>query len=746
MCPDIEVQKVGNGTIDAGGDAVFTITVTNHGPAEAKDVTLSDQLPAGSWTLGGADAGDCAISATNLLTCDFGDLADDATRTITLTLETTADDCGDILNTVTVSASNEPENDQFPNTDNDTIIVQCPDLIVEKSGNGPISAGELATFTITVTNLGPGAAANATLTDQLGSGDWTLGGADAADCDISDTNLLTCDFGTIDAQDSRTFTVSKTSDAGDCDAIPNDVSVAASNEADEDTGNNDADASIVVNCPDVTVEKSGNGPISAGEVATFTITVTNLGPGEAFDVTLTDDLPAGTWTLGGANADDCSIDDSGDPDVLSCDFGDLGVDAQRSITLSRETVAADCGTIPNTAVVAASNEDAEDSGNNESSATIVVDCPEIVITKTADDPIVNAGDQIGFTVTVTNTGDGSAFNVQITDPLPAGLTWAISPASPGWTLVGDDLSFGPATLASDAETSVHVIATTTAADCGTIPNVASLTFNGGSGSDDAEVVVNCPDLTVVKSGNGPLVNGQTATFFITLTNDGPGDAYDVTLSDQLPAGSWTLAGPDAADCEISGSNLLTCDFGTVEAPGEGSENTRTITVSKTTDATDCGTIPNTVTVAGSNEAAEDTANNTDDAAIDVRCPNLTIDKSNDAPLETLELPDGSTADLPTADEGETVTYTLEYTLVNGPVTLGVITDVLPIGVTYVDESATRQRQHGVHLPELRRRHPNAHLDGRHRVRQRHGDLPGDGRRRCLGARAAARERRNDRLG
>ena len=136
------------------------------------------------------------------------------------------------------------------------------------------------------------------------------------------------------------------------------MTVAATNEPTGADGDNTSAATIVVNCPDLLVEKSGNGPISAGENAVFTITVTNLGPGLAFDATLEDELPAGiVWTVGGADADDCSIDDSGDPDVLGCDFGQLDVDeTSRTVTLTGETEAADCGTIPNLASVAASNE------------------------------------------------------------------------------------------------------------------------------------------------------------------------------------------------------------------------------------------------------------------------------------------------------------------------------------------------------------------------------------------------------
>ena len=675
LCPDIEVEKTGNGTIDAGGNAVFTIKVTNHGPGEAKGVTLADQLPAGTWILGGANGDDCAISASNLLSCDFGSIGDDGTRTITVTLTTTADDCGSILNTVTVSATNEPANDQFPNTDNDTIVVQCPDLTVAKTGNGPISAGETATFTITVTNLGPGAAADATLSDQLPAGAWTLGGADAADCAIDASNLLTCDFGTIDApgqgaDNIRVITVSKTSDAGDCDSIPNAVTVGASNEAGEDTDDNDDNATIVVNCPDIQVVKDGNGPISAGEGAIFTITVTNLGPGTAFDVELTDELPAGTiWTLGGANAVSCSIDDTVNPDLLSCDFGTLVDDASRTITLTGETDAGDCGSIPNLAAATASNESDDDLENNDDDATIVVNCPLIVITKSADAPVVSAGDQIGFTVTVTNTGAGTAFGVTVTDTLPGDMSWAISPASTGWTITAGVLSFGPAPLAGGTSTSVHIIATTDATDCGLVPNTAFLQYSGGSGSDDSEITVECPDITIGKTAaNSPIVAGAVASYTITVVNklgDGIGIARDVTVDDDLPAGvTWS---EDSEDCTIVAGHLH-CDFGDLD-PGDSAS----VTVSGTTSTANCGNLPNLASTEASNEAEEDTDDNSDDATIIVRCPEIEIDKTANDDL---------------VEPNQTVTFTIKVFVADGPVTAAVVTDVLPVGQTYVANSQT----------------------------------------------------------
>jgi uncharacterized repeat protein (TIGR01451 family) len=83
---------------------------------------------------------------------------------------------------------------------------------------------------------------------------------------------------------------------------------------------------------------------------------------------------------------------------------------------------------------------------------------------------------------------------------------------------------------------------------------------------------------------------------------------------------------------------------------------------------------------------------TDDAVVEILVHGLVISKSNDAPIESLELPDGTTANLPTAEEGSTVTFTLHYTFSGAPVTNGVITDVLPVGLTYVAGSATNSAE------------------------------------------------------
>ena len=63
-------------------------------------------------------------------------------------------------------------------------------------------------------------------------------------------------------------------------------------------------------------------------------------------------------------------------------------------------------------------------------------------------------------------------------------------------------------------------------------------------------------------------------------------------------------------------------------------------------------------------------------------PVLGVQKSNDAP----------SAAAGGVQEGDSVTYTLDYTVANGPVHNGIITDVLPAGVTYMTGSASSDAQ------------------------------------------------------
>src|SRR5439155_310570 len=187
--------------------------------------TLTDVLPnAGhTWTVGGADAASCSISA-GTLTCSFGTMAPGSTKTITLTTTTTAADCANGLsNTATVSADVDtvPANNSSGAV---LVTVNCPDVSVEKNAvSSPLTAGTSASFTVTVTAGGTGASTGVTLTDTLpgpATRSWVVAG-DTTGCTPSTSPVaggttLTCSYGTMAAGTTKTITLTTTASRDDC--------------------------------------------------------------------------------------------------------------------------------------------------------------------------------------------------------------------------------------------------------------------------------------------------------------------------------------------------------------------------------------------------------------------------------------------------------------------------------------------------------------------------------------------------
>src|SRR3954454_4527081 len=620
QCASIDIEKVADAPSVSAGDAIgFLVTVTRNGPGEAKGVPLTEPMPthAGtSWTInGGTAAAQCAITA-GTLTCNLGDLASGQVRTVHITSPTTKATVADspVVNTAHVTTTNDGSDD-----DTDQVVVLGASIDIEKVADAPsVSAGDAIGFLITVTSNGPGEAKGVTVTDPMPTDagtSWTInGGTAAAQCAIT-AGTLTCNLGDLASGQVRTVHItSPTTKATVADSpVVNTAHVTTTNDGSDD----DTDQVVVLGASIQVVKTADNSPISAGDKASYTITVTNIGDGIARGATLSDTLPTGIeWTT---NTAGCQVATG----VLTCSFGDLDPDAVRVVNVSGETDAQDCHELPNTATVAATNEPGNLLANNTSSASITVNCPAVVITKTPVDPEVNATDQIAFDVVVSNTGAGTAFAVTVNDTLPttAGLAWTIDAANSdaGWSIQAGVLKFGPAALLSNTSTKVRIVSPTTTATCPSVHNQAFLTYLGGSGADDGDIAVDCPDIKVTKTAdNSPISAGETAAFTITVENIGVGTAYDVTLQDVLPAGvTWTTGN---ADCGIA-SGTLSCEFGDL-APGDP----QTIHVSGPTAPAACTPLVNTATASSTNEPSGLLANNTDGDTVQIDCPAISLTK------------------------------------------------------------------------------------------------------------------------
>ncbi len=222
--------------------------------------------------------------------------------------------------------------------------INCPPpppahLTIAKTANpaGPVAVGSPIGFDITVANTGQGAATQVHVSDVLPAGNalnWSLSPA-FPDCSISGavgSQTLDCAFAALAAGATKgpIHVVSNTA-KGECGTIANLARVDATNADPASNG-----ASVVVNCPDISVAKTpDNGSVNAGANAVFTIVASNSGTTAATSVVVTDNLPTGyTWTVGGPDGSACSINTAPDPDVLTCNYASIAAGASKTITLT----------------------------------------------------------------------------------------------------------------------------------------------------------------------------------------------------------------------------------------------------------------------------------------------------------------------------------------------------------------------------------------------------------------------------
>ena len=686
--PDVTAAKTADASPVADGSAVgFTVTVRNAGLGLATGVTLNDPLPplgnGNLWTLDPATPANTPFRLTGpagsqVLSLAAGtSLAAGASLSVHVLGTATAAQTS-LPNTATAGAVNENNGATNNNqaTATITVTVRPPDVTVAKAADAAtVTAGDPVGFTVTVSNVGPNPASSVTLNDPLPAlggtnlyaidttfgdfGSFQLTGA--AGSQVLSLNPNTTLAGNGGRLRVRVTGVSTGRPSPYTQTLTNVATVGAT--GDSNPNNNQATASVTVQSPDVTVAKTADAAqVTAGGQVGFTVTVRNVGLALARSVALSDLLPA----IGGGNL--WSVDPAspnGTAFVLS------GAAGSQSLSLQPNTDLAAGGTLvvhlvgtsvsspspftqslPNSTTVSAANDG--DPTNNQGQATVTVQSPDVTAQKAADAATVSAGQQVGFTVTLRNAGPGAANALTLSDPLPAlggGNLWSIDPASPNagtFQLVTANgqqslqLS-GPTNLASGASLVVHLTGTSTASAL-SLANTATVGAGNenpgatGNNSGSATITVQTPDVTATKTADAsPVDAGQTAGFTVVVANSGPGTALGVTLNDPLPAlggtNTWAIASDPANAFQLTtagGVQTLSLKPNTNLAAG-ARLTVRVTGVAAPGLSPFTRDLPNTATVAATNEPPAATGNNASTATVTVRSPDVLATKTSDAP-------------------------------------------------------------------------------------------------------------------
>lgn len=445
-------------------------------------------------------------------------------------------------------------------------------------------------------------------------------------------------------------------------------------------GDQDPDSNLTVDfgftpISDLLVIKSDDpDPVVAGEELTYTLHVTNLGPSPVTGVTVTDTLPEGVTFQSVAATQGSGSHEAG---TVTVNLGSLASGGTATVTIVVGVGPSATGPLLNEAVVSGDNIDPVPLNNSDDEPTQIIQEIDLAIDKTdTPDPVV-AGQQLTYTLLVTNHGPSEASGVTVTDTLPAGVTYVSATSTQGTvSATGGTLTATLGDLARDAQATVTVVVAVDPAARGTLVNSAQVSGNetetnlqNNLDQVSTEIVPQI-DLAMEKSDTpDPVVAGEQLTYQLLVTNAGPSSATGVTVTDTLPAGVSFVTGTASQGTVTASAGVVTASLGNLAV---GAQATVTLTVAVSPSAR--GVLLNEAGVTG-NETETDLTNNVDEVSTQVSTLiDLAIDKTGSPESVT---------------PGQQLTYTLTV-INNGPSdATGVqVVDTLPAGVTFVSATSS----------------------------------------------------------
>ncbi len=223
------------------------------------------------------------------------------------------------------------------------------------------------------------------------------------------------------------------------------------------------------------------------------------------------------------------------------------------------------------------------------------------------------GESFTATVRVFNGGSDSSGTVALTLAVPASLTLDTASLPAACTAATDGAACTLGAIAGGSEANLAFqIAAAAADNAADIVATATATGDANTANDagSQRVVVagvaNNVDLSVDVSGASPLVDGDDASYTVTVANAGAGTATATELGITLPS---TLAYvSDDGGCSLQGGGL-SCPLGDLAAGADGS-----VVVDVRAQATGSGTIEASVTTSANDTAA---GNNSDSLSVTV---------------------------------------------------------------------------------------------------------------------------------
>ena len=422
--------------------------------------------------------------------------------------------------------------------------------------------------------------------------------------------------------------------------------------------------------PALSISKSASSYIlTMGSQLVYTIEIANNGDAEATNVILEDDLSSRVIFESATGGGGIGTQDPKGA-LVSWNFASIGPGQSGSVSITTTVDASVLQSWDNSATIV-SDQTALTTSNTIT--VIVLDDPELTLSKSVSRTDVNAGDSLVYTLEYSNIGATAANNVVLTDTLDSNLTF-VSADNDGMP-VGNVITWTTSVLEPGQTGSVSFTATANAVPDGTvIDNIATLDSDETTATDSNRVSTTVHSETAISvratSAPSKVQPGDVVQFTTRVENLTANPAEDLVITAFIPANTSYVSNLGGGDFNV---DRVTWDIG-----GIGPLQSTSVVLSVRLDED----LANGDSINYSSSAALSNGSNAG--------AGLIIFVSSEPELSLQK-----TASRPTVGAGEELTYTLDFANQGGDAPGAVLKDYLPFQTNFVSATGGGSHSGGV---------------------------------------------------